>query len=1183
MTNPANENPNPYVGPRSFRVGERIYGRKREVNQLLNLIVAERIVLLHSPSGAGKTSLIQAALIPRLAKMNFQVLPVVRVNLNVSDALAEGFECNRYVFSALLSLEEDVPEEKKVPPEWLAKMSLPDYLEQRYRPEGSMDLEVLIFDQFEEILTLDPTDQEDKEEFFKQVGEALEAPNRWALFAIRDDYVASLDPYLLWIPNRLNTNFRLDLLGIKAARRAIQEPARESGVDFEDAAAEKLADDLRRVRVQQPDGTVAPQLGPYVEPVQLQVVCFRIWGDARPDPKRITAKDLTELGQVNQSLVDRSLGDYYALQVISTAAATETSERAIREWFDRRLITEQGVRGTVLMGTEMSGGLDNKAIKELVDAHLVRAEKRAGATWYELSHDRLLEPVRESNIAWFSENLSLLQRQADLWRDEGRKGGLLLVGHTLDEAQEWAEENEEVMTQVEKDFLNASLERRKRRERVRALEQEQLEAAEKLAEEQTRSARRARRWTFAIGIIGLLFIAVAVFAYGLSVRNSATSDFIEAIVACEGGKDERCREAADSAANEENYLLLVVHACEDGLRAAVAVDEDNQELDIAVKGACKQVVEMSIDEPSSLPLLNDLCENLRYIPGSEDITRNICNQAVKLALAPAAKNLSQVYTTCAISSNVELKKDDIDAVCKRAIELMTDSKDLSSLKEICENLMDTASFIEEDINRACRLYIEVALESKTSKVLSDLCFVSRSMGFSEEETQKACNGAVDLAVEKGDPIVVRDLCLFGRSENLPEEAVQSACSGYQELSAKLAESSDDPYILSDMCLFSLDLEAGLAEEVVQVACKRAADLALKIDDPYLHSDLCLLGQMAGLSVGDIEQSCELAIISDEPYVFNNMCLSGLGAGLGEEVVRVACERAVAQAVEYDDPYLLKDLCLRAQDAGLPAEDIQQTCNLAIELADEFNNPYVFRDMCFSGLGAGLDEEDVQVACERAVELAVEFDDPNLNKELCLQGQDAGLPAGDIQQSCDLAIELAVQFSDPYVLNDLCLSGFASGLDEENLPIACDQAVLLAIENDAINLLGELCFFNTFGQLSEENLLQACELASNQILPGERRSSFMAPGSIDLLSFEGLEGQTVTIAFNAVPDNLNLNLTLLDPRGDLLFDNLTGGGNQTVLIDQLQLAESGTYIIGVNNPDSISGEYNLKFMLVEAGP
>src|SRR5215213_8233300 len=78
---------NPYIGPRAFLTGEPLYGRDREVRQLLNLLLAERIVLLCSPSGAGKTSLIQAALIPRLTSRNFQVRPIVRVNAELPTEL----------------------------------------------------------------------------------------------------------------------------------------------------------------------------------------------------------------------------------------------------------------------------------------------------------------------------------------------------------------------------------------------------------------------------------------------------------------------------------------------------------------------------------------------------------------------------------------------------------------------------------------------------------------------------------------------------------------------------------------------------------------------------------------------------------------------------------------------------------------------------------------------------------------------------------------------------------------------------------------------------------------------------------------------------------------------------------------------------------------------------------------
>ena len=61
----SNSRPNPYVGPRPFTEEEKLYGRESEIQNLTNLFIAERILLLHSPSGAGKTSLIQAGLLPR--------------------------------------------------------------------------------------------------------------------------------------------------------------------------------------------------------------------------------------------------------------------------------------------------------------------------------------------------------------------------------------------------------------------------------------------------------------------------------------------------------------------------------------------------------------------------------------------------------------------------------------------------------------------------------------------------------------------------------------------------------------------------------------------------------------------------------------------------------------------------------------------------------------------------------------------------------------------------------------------------------------------------------------------------------------------------------------------------------------------------------------------------------------
>jgi LysM repeat protein len=506
--------PNPYVGPRAFQRGEELYGRDREVMELLDLLIAERIVLLYSPSGAGKTSLVQAGLIPRLEAEAFQVLPVMRAGLEPPPDAALPPDANRYVISVLSSLEEDLPPERQMPLAELAHLTLGDYLDRRRDGPEQGDHTVLIFDQFEEILIVDPTDQAAKAEFFAQLGTALRDRQRWALFAMREEFLAGLDPYLRPLPTRLSTTYRLELLGEAAAMEAIQCPARDAGVDFTPAAAQRLVDDLRVARVQQPDGTVETTLGTYVEPVQLQVVCRRLWAAPRPDSSRIDVHEVTSVGDV-----DAALRAYYAERVAAIAAPDGIPERAIREWVERQLITGQGIRGQVPQEPQQSQGLDNRAIWPLVDAHLVRAEKRRGVTWFELAHDRLIEPVRADNAAWRQAHLSYLQTQAALWREQDEPAGLLLRDEALASAETWAAGHDGELTHVDHLFLTACRE------------------AQAIAERDRRQARRIRWLAAGTSLFALFAIVLAGFAFS-KMKQEAKAEMI-ALTAAAGEAEQR--------------------------------------------------------------------------------------------------------------------------------------------------------------------------------------------------------------------------------------------------------------------------------------------------------------------------------------------------------------------------------------------------------------------------------------------------------------------------------------------------------------------------------------------------------------------------------------------------------------------------------------------------------------------
>ncbi|MBM7806190.1 WD40 repeat protein [Geodermatophilus bullaregiensis] len=482
---------NPYVGPTSFRLGDALYGRDREREDLVDLLVAERIVLLYSPSGAGKTSLIQAALVPALRDDGFEVLPVIRVTHTLEPRPGLPAPRNRYVMSVLLSLEEGLPPETQRPVAELATLTLRQYLEAYADRDGLPDNEVLLFDQFEEVLTADPTDEAAKHEFFRQLGEALRDRGYWALFSMREDFLAALDPYLHHVPTRLRTTFRLDLLSVDEALEAMRRPAQDTGVNFTEEAARQLVDDLRTVRVQRPGG-VTEALGSYVEPVQLQVACHLLWSMLPHDASEITRGDVEALGRV-----DQALGDYYAERVLAAAEQTGVPERVIRDWFEERLITPQGLRSQVLQGPEPSTEAGHRLLGELLDAHLVRAESRRQATWYELAHDRLIEPVRRDNAAWRAQHLSSLERATVLWDQEGRPDRLLLLGTDLALAEQDEVVRTGALTRRQQEFIQASR---------RADEQVRLERRTAAA-----LHRSARRLKIVVAVTTLLAVAAGYF------------------------------------------------------------------------------------------------------------------------------------------------------------------------------------------------------------------------------------------------------------------------------------------------------------------------------------------------------------------------------------------------------------------------------------------------------------------------------------------------------------------------------------------------------------------------------------------------------------------------------------------------------------------------------------------------
>ncbi|HXM49434.1 MAG TPA: tetratricopeptide repeat protein [Pyrinomonadaceae bacterium] len=391
---------NPYPGPRPFKKEEkdRFFGRETEARELLSLVTAHQALLLYAQSGAGKSSLINAGLVPLLLEEKFTTLQSGSLGGLIPPTLSLAEIPNVYVFSTLVCWADG-----KVDPRLLLGRSLAEFL--RTSAQGteisSSSPRVIIFDQFEELFTLYLGRWGDREEFFKQIAEVLEKdPLARVVFAMRDDYIAQLDPYCDFFPERLRTRFRLERLDEEAALLAIKEPLEGTDYAFAEGVAETLVNDLLKVRVENDMGgkvEVTEAQGEFVEPIILQVVCQSIWQGLPPGTREITKDHLLSVGEV-----DKVLSKFYD-HAIDAAVEITQDEQQLRTWCEQHLITGTGTRNTVHRGPETTGGIPNRAIEVMESKHLIRAERRPAGRWYELTHDRFIGPIQTSNKAYGSE------------------------------------------------------------------------------------------------------------------------------------------------------------------------------------------------------------------------------------------------------------------------------------------------------------------------------------------------------------------------------------------------------------------------------------------------------------------------------------------------------------------------------------------------------------------------------------------------------------------------------------------------------------------------------------------------------------------------------------------------------------------------------------------------------------
>lgn len=376
----------PYKGLLSYRLAdaELFFGRTSALASLMKRLLRGSFTVLHSESGAGKSSLLQAGLSPRLIAAGHLPVYIRPYDLEPSLAIKRTFLADPGVAP------------------WLTTGPLRDFLQQVTQILGPACTLYIFLDQFEEFFTqlAEPA----RPEFISELAECLDDTSlnvRW-LVGLRTEFFGSLAAFRPRIPNPFENDYRLNRLTRAEAMEVITEPAARRGVQYEAGLVEKILDDLAATKE-------AGSASDAVSPPEIQLVCSALYEALKPGDKTITNSLYTgQDGAVGilRGHLDRVLSrdlpaEHRPLaQAALEALITSDNRRVLRPLAE--LTAELAPRGATEVQLKV-------VLEQLVSSHLLRVEEKtaenAQQTYelapgvnrqqvtflaYELAHDYLL-------------------------------------------------------------------------------------------------------------------------------------------------------------------------------------------------------------------------------------------------------------------------------------------------------------------------------------------------------------------------------------------------------------------------------------------------------------------------------------------------------------------------------------------------------------------------------------------------------------------------------------------------------------------------------------------------------------------------------------------------------------------------------------------------------------------------
>ncbi|OQW91130.1 MAG: hypothetical protein BWK79_17710, partial [Beggiatoa sp. IS2] len=408
------EKPRPYKGPRPYEEQDQdnFFGRESDKRILIDKILTHKLTFLFAASGVGKSSLLQAAVMPELKNSPD------RAGLDViyyRDWASTPSTPVDPLVSLKTAVQNYLRENQQISTDYaLDDTGTLDQFLQMCTTFTSEPL-IIILDQFEEFFNYQRHSKYFTP-FVQQLAVAIHDRTTATTFviAMREDFALELNAFKQHIPLLLIDNFyRLEKLTPDKAKLAIVAPVEKLGFQYEaDLLATLLKELSQREQLERYGLEFIErfhgELPLWVEPPHLQIICEQLWDAEWDNPQKLLTFAVYERKGRAKGLLE----NYFADKI----AEFSQQERQLASLAFNYLVNRHGTKMAYpVQDLAQLLRVDEQALlavlEKLDGARVLHKQSRQDKVWFELYHDVFAKTV----FVWNEEFKRKQRRNRAIW------------------------------------------------------------------------------------------------------------------------------------------------------------------------------------------------------------------------------------------------------------------------------------------------------------------------------------------------------------------------------------------------------------------------------------------------------------------------------------------------------------------------------------------------------------------------------------------------------------------------------------------------------------------------------------------------------------------------------------------------------------------------------------------------